>query len=160
MLSCMASKWWNYIVHITNGDAQTEIAARAKIQQSSLSRWKGGDPVRADQAIKVARAYGRPPIEALIAAGFLYRDEVDIPIHVQTNPALGDIDTAALFRELGRRIGLGETIAAGDGDSADSFKAKGATIHALGLNGTPPEPWEAPRAARRQEHPSQTGDDA
>lgn len=68
--------WWRYVVGVAGTDAQVEIAKKVKVDQSTVSRWKNSDaPGKAENVAKLARAYGRPVLEAFVAANFLTADE-------------------------------------------------------------------------------------
>lgn len=56
--------------------SQKAIADKTGIDQGKLSRWKRGQEQQtAPFVVQFARGMGRPPIEALVAAGFLTPDE-------------------------------------------------------------------------------------
>jgi transcriptional regulator with XRE-family HTH domain len=78
------------------------IAAQTGIHPSTVYRWFHGTVPTPERVIQVARAYGRDPVEALIAAGILTKADL-------TKPASGWIaansaTTATLLRELGERV--------------------------------------------------------
>jgi transcriptional regulator with XRE-family HTH domain len=65
------SGWWEYVVRVAGKNAtQKDIAQATGLDPASVSRWKTGT-ARADLAVQFARAYHRPPVESLIAAGYL-----------------------------------------------------------------------------------------
>ncbi len=99
----MKETWADYMRRVAGGDTQAEIAARAGIEQSSISRWhQGRNTPRAELAVAFARAYQRNPVEALIVAGYLNRDEVGGVIELETS--LSSVPTAHLLDALCRRI--------------------------------------------------------
>src|SRR5689334_17485628 len=64
------TSWGTYVRAIS--DNQSEIAERMGTSQSTVSRWMRDDVVpSAELVIKLARAYGLSPIDALVAAGYL-----------------------------------------------------------------------------------------
>ena len=105
--------WWQYVATITGNSAQKEIAAATGIDQSSISRWQRGSITpRAEAVVSLARAYGRSPVEALVAAGYLRSDELGV---VELTTLTGDLTGASvdsLLSELRRRV-----LAAGSGDA-------------------------------------------
>ncbi|MET0897217.1 MAG: helix-turn-helix domain-containing protein [Mycobacterium sp.] len=105
--------WWQYVATITGNAAQKEIAAATGIDQSSISRWqRGGITPRAEAVVALARAYGRSPVEALVAAGYLSSDDLGV---VELTTLTGDLTGASidsLLSELRRRV-----VAAGSGDA-------------------------------------------
>lgn len=57
-------------------DQQQEAARKAGFNPSTISRWlKTGKPGEAGNVAAFARAYGRPVLEAFVAAGFLKPEE-------------------------------------------------------------------------------------
>jgi transcriptional regulator with XRE-family HTH domain len=97
--------WWQYVVTVTGDAAQKEIAAATGIDQSSISRWqRGTNNPRAEAVVALARAYGRSPVEALVAAGYLTSDELGV---VELTTLTGDLRSASvdsLLSELRRRV--------------------------------------------------------
>lgn len=70
-------------MRVTSHASRAEVAAAAGVDPASVSRWKTGrNTPSADRVIAVARHYGRNPIEALVAAGYLDPAEVDATIEV------------------------------------------------------------------------------
>jgi transcriptional regulator with XRE-family HTH domain len=90
---------------VTGNAAQKDIAAATGIDQSSISRWqRGTNTPRAEAVVALARAYGRSPVEALIAAGYLASDETGV---VELTTLTGDLRSASidsLLSELRRRV--------------------------------------------------------
>lgn len=97
--------WWQYVATITGNAAQKDIAAVTGIDQSSISRWqRGAIKPRAEAVVALARAYGRSPVEALVAAGYLSSDELGV---VELTTLTGDLTGASidsLLSELRRRV--------------------------------------------------------
>lgn len=99
----MTDSWWAYVERIGAGAAQKELAARSGIDAAAFSRWKQGmNRPRAEQVVQFARAFNRPPTEALVAAGYITEGEAAEAIEVIRD--LGDVDTDALLNEIRRRI--------------------------------------------------------
>lgn len=97
--------WWRYVVTLTGNAAQKDIAAATGIDQSSISRWqRGTNAPRAEAAVALARAYGRSPVEALVAAGYLSSTELGV---VELTTLTGDLTRVSidsLLSELRRRV--------------------------------------------------------
>lgn len=100
----MATTWWSYVERVGKGAAQKDIAERSGIDAGALSRWKTGQTPRpsAELAIQFARAYGRPPTEALVAAGFITEDEAAQAIEVHRG--LEDVSNDDLMTEVKSRL--------------------------------------------------------
>jgi transcriptional regulator with XRE-family HTH domain len=110
--------WWDYLQRISDGAPQVQIARAAKVEQSAVSRWKsGGHGIRPENAANVARHYGRPVLEAFVAAGFLTPEEASAKPALA--PALDELSDEELLQELLRRrtehIGPSEALAKGRG---------------------------------------------
>lgn len=149
MLWRMDTDWWNYVSEVAGGATQRSISVRTDIEQSAISRWKRGKGISVESVIKFARAYGRPPVEAIIAAGYITADEAGVPISVQNNPPLDEIPTEELHEEIGRRLGLSRPFTLGSRDTRATTAGKGAVAEALGLNGTPATDEEVAEARRK-----------
>ena len=65
--------WSAYVRRIAGGLTQEKIAERTGLAQTNVGRWLRAAPgaPKAESVIVFARAFGQPPIEALIAAGYL-----------------------------------------------------------------------------------------
>lgn len=99
----MTSDWGSYLRQITGNASGAEIARTLGVSDSKVSYWKRNErPPTISEAIKVARVYNRPPLEGLVAAGYLADDEVPDHLTVQT-PGLGTFTDAQLADELLRR---------------------------------------------------------
>lgn len=98
-----------YVRRTAGAVTQTEVARAAKVTGPTVSRWVNGkqgvDPAA---AANFARTYGRPVLEAFVAAGFLTADEAKVrpaaaPDFTQlTNDELLEL-VRARMREEGER---------------------------------------------------------
>jgi transcriptional regulator with XRE-family HTH domain len=97
--------WWRYVVTVTGNATQKDIASATGIDQSSISRWqRGTNTPRAEAVVAFARAYGRSPVEALVAAGYLSPTELGV---VEMTTLTGDLSRASidsLLSEIRRRV--------------------------------------------------------
>jgi transcriptional regulator with XRE-family HTH domain len=97
--------WWRYVLTVTGNATQKDIAAATGIDQSSISRWqRGANTPRAEAVVALARAYGRSPVEALVAAGYLSSSELGV---VELTTLTGDLTSVSidsLLNELRRRV--------------------------------------------------------
>jgi transcriptional regulator with XRE-family HTH domain len=97
--------WWPYVLTVTGNATQKDIAAATGIDQSSISRWqRGSNTPRAEAVVALARAYGRSPVEALVAAGYLSSSELGV---VEMTTLTGDLSGASidsLLSEIRRRV--------------------------------------------------------
>lgn len=93
--------WPQYVRSITT-DNNAEIARRSTIDATTVGRWYSDNTphVRPGTATLFARAYGRPVLEAFVAAGLLEASDA----RVKTIPMpLSAYDTIELIDELRRR---------------------------------------------------------
>jgi len=95
--------WWRYVERISAGDDQKAIAAKAGIDQSTVSRWKSSkSPGKAENVAAFARAYERPVVEAFVAAGFITGEEAGE--RPAAAPSLDDLTDDELLAEVRRRM--------------------------------------------------------
>lgn len=92
--------WWEYVQRIAERSSQIEIAKRSDISAATISRWQRGTP-QPDSAAAFARAYGRPVIEAFVAAGYLSEVEASATVTV---PDIGQLSDDDLLTEIKRRM--------------------------------------------------------
>ncbi|MFE3101725.1 hypothetical protein [Nocardia tengchongensis] len=86
---------------VSHGDSDRAIAARMGTNQMRVSRHLGGDSPVAETVIAFSRTYRVSPIEGLIAAGFLTRDDV---VRASLQEALREATGAELAAEVARRL--------------------------------------------------------
>src|SRR5882762_2010399 len=108
--------WWAYVIRVTKNAPQKVIAEKAGVDGSSISRWKEGVTPKGEAVVAFARAYKRPPIEALIAARYIEPDEVGGAIEISIS--MGEVSDAALLEELASRLEAFRRLSAGH-DSKD-----------------------------------------
>jgi transcriptional regulator with XRE-family HTH domain len=94
-------RWWNYVSQVAGATATpSEIARKVGLTPSSVTRWQISTP-KPETAAAFARAYGRPVIEALIAAGVVSAEEAGVR-EVAANLSSVPIDD--LLAEIRRRV--------------------------------------------------------
>lgn len=99
----MKETWPEYLRRITGGQTQAQIADRIGIARLSVCNWlQGKTQPKAATVIAVARAYQRPPTEALLAADYLNPDELGTPVEIRTSPR--DLPATELTDEVRRRL--------------------------------------------------------
>ena len=99
----MAENWPEYLRRIAAGQTQSQIADKVGVGRLSVCHWLH-DKTRPkpETVITVARVYGRSPIEALLAAGFLDPAEVRLPITTRCSPQ--DMPAEEVAAEVRRRL--------------------------------------------------------
>lgn len=97
------SSWWDYVVRVAGTDVQKQMALDTGISESAFSRWKKGTHAAdAGNVVAFARAHNRPPVEALVAAGYLSESEAAAVIEVQRD--LEERTDDELLAEVRRRM--------------------------------------------------------
>lgn len=102
--ACMTEPlWWTYFKTTAGTDDGATIAEAAGVTAPQVSRWKTGtNKPDADKIISFARHYKRPPVEALIASGYILPSEVGDVIEIRSTAA--DIPDEGLLDELSDRL--------------------------------------------------------
>lgn len=103
---CMSPQtpWSRYIDATSNGDLNTVIAQKVRVDPATVGRWRTGaiDP-KPRQVVEYARAYGLSPLSGLIAAGYITEQEVGVKVFVP-DITLSDFTVTALAEELASRL--------------------------------------------------------
>ncbi|WP_367582192.1 hypothetical protein [Tsukamurella tyrosinosolvens] len=99
----MTESFWTYLMRITDNASGVSISRAAEVDAGNVSRWKTGrSNPSAESVVKIARTWGRSPVEALVASGHLRQDEVDGVVELGLDvSALSDDD---LIAEVLRRM--------------------------------------------------------
>lgn len=93
--------WNDYVARVAEGETQATIAAKLGVSGPTVSRWKKFGP-RPENVSTFARVYGRPVLEAFVAAGYLTPEEAgETPTAA---PSLASLTDDELVRELTRRL--------------------------------------------------------
>lgn len=93
----MAETWWEYATTVA-GESRQDIAAAAGVDPSQVSRWSKGENPNAKAVVAFARHHSRPPIEALIAAGYLAPSDIGGVVTVR--PSRSSLSTPELLAEI------------------------------------------------------------
>ena len=95
--------WLPYLRTLAGEAAsQTAISERTGVDLSTVNRWfMRRQPPSARTVVQVAHAYEVNPIEALIAAGYLDRGDLDLPPAPAVSPR--DFSLDDLMFEISRR---------------------------------------------------------
>lgn len=93
--------WADYVKRHAGDDVNRVVAGKTGVTEPTVSRWKNGaQGVDATAAAAFARAYGRPVLEAFLAAGFLTPEEANArPTPAPDLSALTNDELLALVRE-------------------------------------------------------------
>jgi transcriptional regulator with XRE-family HTH domain len=95
--------WWAYFKATAGTEDGATIAVAAGVTPPQVSRWKSQkNRPDADRMTRFARHYGRPPVEALVAAGYLTADEAAEVITITT--AADALSDEELVDEIADRL--------------------------------------------------------
>lgn len=102
--------WMEYVTRHA-GTVQREIATAAGVTPSAVSRWSESTP-KPEVVATFARHFGRPVLEAFIAAGFLTPTEAgEVP---SATPSLTSLSDEELLEEVAKRMREGGSSASTD----------------------------------------------
>ncbi|GGK62107.1 hypothetical protein Sme01_04050 [Sphaerisporangium melleum] len=99
-----AIRWWEYVTTVSGGATQTAIADRVGISQASVARWRTTQP-KSENIAGFARAYGRPVLEAFVAAGFLDEEDFQVTEVAPDIESMPNDELAALLHRIGDELG-------------------------------------------------------
>lgn len=99
--------WTRYLRATTESDNDITVAEKVGVSSSTIGRWKDGkiDP-KPRQVVALARAYGKNPLGALIAAGYLEQGDIEGEVHLGIPFALDAASTFELLEEVEKRVEL------------------------------------------------------
>ena len=103
-----SSNWWKYLEPILQGQSFSEAAKIVGINSSNFTRWKKGTRADPDFVVKIARAYNRNVLEALVAADFITEEEAGLK---ERDSSVSDLRTATgeqLANEVLRMVTSGK----------------------------------------------------
>ena len=98
------TRWYEYVLRVTEGMTAKDAAAKAGFDQSAMTRWKNGANVDPKFAVQLARAFNQNVLLALAEAELITFEEADLH---EVKVGLEDITTHKLLEELARRIDNG-----------------------------------------------------
>lgn len=99
----MKSTWWAYLENVAPTATLAALAKLTGVDAAAITRWKRDGNPSASAVVSVARALGRPPVEALAAAGIIDWEETSVPI-VERHSSLNDYSIDDLFEALAARL--------------------------------------------------------
>lgn len=103
--------WWAYVQTWCGQDNPTDIARKIGVAGPTVHRWDRSEP-KPDSVRAFADAYGRPVLEAFVAAGFLTSEQASATVIRQDINALTDDDLAgellARLKELRNAADVGD----------------------------------------------------
>jgi transcriptional regulator with XRE-family HTH domain len=100
-------KWPDYVRRIAGELTQLEIAAKTGLAQTNIGRWLRDAPgqPQANSVVIFARAFDQPPVEALMAAGYLTPAEAGIKARLpKSRTPIREYSVNELIDELSRRF--------------------------------------------------------
>jgi transcriptional regulator with XRE-family HTH domain len=99
--------WSAYVRRVAGGLGQLDIAERTGLAQTNIGRWLRGEPVvpKAESVVAFARAFNEPPVEALVAAGYITEEEAGAKARRAKTPLREYSEVELLQEVLGRKTG-------------------------------------------------------
>lgn len=97
----MNTRWYDYILRVTEGMTAKEVADRAGFDQSAMTRWKQGMNADPKFVVQFARAFHQNVLLALAESELITDKEADLH---EVRTGIAEISTHLLLEELARRI--------------------------------------------------------
>jgi transcriptional regulator with XRE-family HTH domain len=95
------TRWYDYVLRVTQGMTAKEASDRAGFDQSAMTRWKQGANADPKFVVQFARAFNQNVLLALAEAELI--TDVEADLH-EVRTGIEDISTHLLLEELARRI--------------------------------------------------------
>ena len=95
------SRWYSYVLRVTEGMTAKEVADRAGFDQSAMTRWKNGANADPKFVVQFARAFNQNVLLALTEAELISDEEADLH---EVRTGINEISTHQLLEELALRI--------------------------------------------------------
>lgn len=95
------TRWYGYVLRVTEGMTAKEVADRAGFDQSAMTRWKNGANADPKFVVQFARAFNQNVLMALAEAEMITDEEADLH---EVKIGVEDMTTQQLLEELARRI--------------------------------------------------------
>lgn len=103
--------WAIYLRALSDNATNASISITTGIPAPTLSRWFTGDyEPKPRQVVQVAHAYKANPLSALVAAGYLDADEVDLAMVAPRRLQLREFTELEIAEEMVRRIAEGQSV--------------------------------------------------
>lgn len=96
----MTTGFLGYLREISGGATNVEIAKIAGTSHTSVGRWSKSIP-SPEVVVRLARHYGRPPVETMVAAGYFTAEEASVGT---VRMPLSAYPHSELLNELDRRL--------------------------------------------------------
>ncbi len=96
----MSIKDW--YIEVTGKDSVHAVAEKSGVPYTTFYK-QVRKTITPASAVRIARAYGRPPTEPLVVMGLLTQEDVDALASSGSLSKAGDVE---LVRELARRLGV------------------------------------------------------
>lgn len=95
--------WPEYVRRVVGPLTQAQVAERIGVAASNVGRWLRGEPgmPRAETVIHFANVFNRPPMEAMIAAGYFSDDDIALTV---VRAPLSEYTDEELMAELAKRL--------------------------------------------------------
>lgn len=95
------TRWYEYVLRVTEGMTAKEVADRAGFDQSAMTRWKNGANADPKFVVQFARAFHQNVLLALAEAELITDEEANLH---EVRTGVEEMTTQQLLEELARRI--------------------------------------------------------
>lgn len=99
--SASNTRWYDYVLRVTEGMTARDVAARAGFDESAMTRWKKGLNVDPKFVVQFARAFHQNVLLALAECELITDDEANLH---EVKIGVQDMSTHQLLEELANRI--------------------------------------------------------
>lgn len=99
----MDTMWGLYVARFGQGLTQSQVGERAGVDQATVGRWLKGTkvPTSPGSVAALARSFGRNPLEAFVAAGFLTAEEAGRGLAKSSQKLLAELASAIQAQAVG-----------------------------------------------------------
>lgn len=95
--------WWQWFADTAGTADGATIAEAAGVSEPQVSRWRRGtNRPDADKVVRFARYFGKPALEALVAAGYITADDAHKTVTVER--PVSEFSDDELIEEVRRRM--------------------------------------------------------
>lgn len=98
------TRWYSYVLHVTDGMTAKEVADRAGFDQSAMTRWKQGANADPRFVVQFARAFRQNVLLALVESELISSEEAGLH---EVRIGVEEMSTHHLLEELAKRIDNG-----------------------------------------------------
>ena len=98
------TRWYDYVMRVTEGMTARDVATRAGFDESAMTRWKKGMNADPKFVVQFARAFHQNVLLALVESELIAEEEANLH---EVRIGVEDMSTHQLLEELAHRIDSG-----------------------------------------------------